>query len=414
MKILFFSHGKRANGGAERCLLDLVKGLKQARESWEIYVVFPAKDELWEMTRPYLSGYAFIRQPWWLVRPKKRNWRKRLLFNLKKSPAIRKTRDYIREIKPDITITNTLATPIGAIASQAENIPHDWFIHEIPELARNLTYLFCEGSCLEKISSLSQRILVPSDFAGKYYTNKLSSPEKIDVVYQSVEVNPPKRTEPDQSFTIGMLGNFEPNKGQHIAIEALREVVKKYPDTRLLLIGGNNSRYAQELEKRITEYNLRQNVSIVAHTVHPHDYLIQADAALVCSGFECFGRVIVEGLKCGLPVIVPDKPFGQELIKEGLCWFPRLMRWKTSKGKVAPVFIEKSNGYSYSVYEYMNVETREYYSKETIQWEIKAGNRTGTVEQMDANVEAMARDLQEILRIGAEQERLWEVYESRQ
>ena len=103
----------------------------------------------------------------------------------------------------------------------------------------------------------------------------------------------------------------------------------------------------------------------------------------------------------------------KELIKEGLCWFPRLMRWKTSKGEVAPVFIEKSNGYSYSVYGYMNVETREYYSKESIQWEIKAGNRTGTVEQMDANVEAMARDLQEILRIGAEQKRLWEVYEGR-
>lgn len=34
----------------------------------------------------------------------------------------------------------------------------------------------------------------------------------------------------------------------------------------------------------------------------------------------------------------------KELIKEGLCWFPRLMRWKTSKGEVAPVFIEKSNG----------------------------------------------------------------------
>ena len=50
-------------------------------------------------------------------------------------------------------------------------------------------------------------------------------------------------------------------------------------------------------------------------------------------------------------------------------------------------------------------------SKESVQWEIAAGNRTGTVEQMDANVEAMARDLQEILRIGAEQKRLWEVYE---
>ena len=103
----------------------------------------------------------------------------------------------------------------------------------------------------------------------------------------------------------------------------------------------------------------------------------------------------------------------KELIKEEICWFQRLMRWKTSKGEVALVFIEKSNGYSYSVYGYMNVETREYYSKETIQWEIKAGNRTGTVEQMDANVETMARDLQEILRIGAEQKRLWKVYEGR-
>lgn len=61
----------------------------------------------------------------------------------------------------------------------------------------------------------------------------------------------------------------------------------------------------------------------------------------------------------------------------------------------------------------MNVEAREYYSKESIQWEIMADKRTGTVEQMDANVEAMARDLQEILRIGAEQKRLWEVYKNK-
>ena len=81
----------------------------------------------------------------------------------------------------------------------------------------------------------------------------------------------------------------------------------------------------------------------------------------------------------------------KELIKEGLCWFPRLMIWKTSRGEVAPVFIEKSDGYSYSLYGYMNVGTKEYYSKESVQWEITAGNRTGTVEQMDANVEAMAR-----------------------
>lgn len=103
----------------------------------------------------------------------------------------------------------------------------------------------------------------------------------------------------------------------------------------------------------------------------------------------------------------------KELIKEGLCWFPRLMRWNTSKGEVAPVFGDTRDGYSYTSIGYMNVETKEMYSKEEIQYEIKSYNRTGTVEQMDANVEVMARDLQEILRISAEQKRLWEAYESR-
>ena len=48
-----------------------------------------------------------------------------------------------------------------------------------------------------------------------------------------------------------------------------------------------------------------------------------------------------------------------------------------------------------------------------MQWEIRAYNRIGTVEQMDANIEAMARDLQEILRLSSEQKRLWDVYEGR-
>lgn len=317
MKILFFSHGKRANGGAERCLLDLIKGIKQAHASWEIYAVFPGQDELWEMTRPYLSGYAFIRQPWWLVRPQKRGWRKRLLFNIQKRNAIRQTRNYLRTVAPDIAITNTLATPIGAWAAREENITHYWFIHEIPPLARNLVYLFNEGKSLKQVGALSQKIIVPSDFVGEYYKAHFPEAGKIEVVYQSVDIVPPARPRVDQPFTIGMLANFEPNKGQHIAIEAFREVVKEYPDTHLLLIGGNHSRYAQEIKESVIAYKLESNVSIVEHTIHPHDYLIQADAALVCSGFECFGRVIVEGLKCGLPVVVPDKPFGRELIREG-------------------------------------------------------------------------------------------------
>ena len=103
----------------------------------------------------------------------------------------------------------------------------------------------------------------------------------------------------------------------------------------------------------------------------------------------------------------------KELIREGLCWFPRLMRWKTSVGEVAPVFKDNDNGYSYLLYGYMNIETREQYSKEVLQGEIIAELRVGTVEQMDANMVALERDLVEILRLSGEQRRLWEAYEER-
>lgn len=101
----------------------------------------------------------------------------------------------------------------------------------------------------------------------------------------------------------------------------------------------------------------------------------------------------------------------KKLIKKGLCWFPKLMRWKTSVGEVAPIFKDTDNGYSYSVCGYVNVETMEQYSKEVVQHEIRTDKRVGTVDTLEANIEAMERDLAEIMRWNGERKRLWQEYE---
>lgn len=93
----------------------------------------------------------------------------------------------------------------------------------------------------------------------------------------------------------------------------------------------------------------------------------------------------------------------KEIIKAGLCWFPRLMRWNTSVGEVAPVFKDTDDGYSYSICGYMNVKTKEQYPKESLQSEIAPEVRVGTVEQLDANVAALESDLKEILRMNGGQ-----------
>ncbi len=85
----------------------------------------------------------------------------------------------------------------------------------------------------------------------------------------------------------------------------------------------------------------------------------------------------------------------KEIIIDGLCWFPRLMRWQTSKGEASPVFEDYRNeGYYYRLKSYMDIHTRQEYPKELIQPEIKPENHTGTIEQLAQNVEAVERQVQ--------------------
>ena len=88
----------------------------------------------------------------------------------------------------------------------------------------------------------------------------------------------------------------------------------------------------------------------------------------------------------------------KELIVDGICWFPRLMRWNTSKGEVAPVFSDyKNEGYDYRLKAYMNIVTKEQYSIASVQEEIKAVNRMGTLENLQQGIEAvelMAKTIQ--------------------
>ena len=81
----------------------------------------------------------------------------------------------------------------------------------------------------------------------------------------------------------------------------------------------------------------------------------------------------------------------KEIIMDGLCWFPRLMRWQTSKGEVSPVFEDsRHEGYYYQLKSYMDIHTRQEYPKELIQPE----NRTGTIEQLAQNVESVEKQVQ--------------------
>ena len=106
---------------------------------------------------------------------------------------------------------------------------------------------------------------------------------------------------------------LHPLAGQRVLIEAMNEVVRVHPDTRLIVCGAGP--LADELksvarsagvERHVTFAGLVDNATIAR-------YCAAADLFVLPSLLEALPTVAVEALACGTPVLSSDNPGGLEL-----------------------------------------------------------------------------------------------------
>jgi glycosyltransferase involved in cell wall biosynthesis len=85
---------------------------------------------------------------------------------------------------------------------------------------------------------------------------------------------------------------------------------------RLELIGRERPDYGELLRRLAREGGVLDRVEFRPFTDDPHGHVAAADVALVCSR-EGFGRVTVEAMKAGRPVVGADCGATPELIRDG-------------------------------------------------------------------------------------------------
>lgn len=119
---------------------------------------------------------------------------------------------------------------------------------------------------------------------------------------------------PDQKILL-CVGELLPNKNQKMAIHAMREVVKTYPDAQLLLAG--NGPEQENLEAEVKACGLERNVHLLGYCTCLEKYQRITDVLLACSHREGLPLNLVEAMLTANPVVASVNRGHKELIRDG-------------------------------------------------------------------------------------------------
>jgi glycosyltransferase involved in cell wall biosynthesis len=111
-------------------------------------------------------------------------------------------------------------------------------------------------------------------------------------------------------------GRLAPQKGFDRLIPAWAQVARRHIDWELKIFGGG--KLQGELEQQIDELGLRGSARLMGYTDKLPQAMAEASFYVMSSRFEGFPMVLLEAMRCGLPIVSYDCPNGpRDLITHG-------------------------------------------------------------------------------------------------
>jgi glycosyltransferase involved in cell wall biosynthesis len=127
---------------------------------------------------------------------------------------------------------------------------------------------------------------------------------------------------------LAIVGQISSWKGHDTAIRALHELRADHPHARLLIVGEvkfaaantrlDNRAYLAELHRLARELSLQDAVEFLGERHDVPEIMARADAILVPSIEEPFGRTVAEAMAVGTPVVATSVGGPAELIEDGV------------------------------------------------------------------------------------------------
>lgn len=302
--------------GAEFALLELLVALKQ--RGVECSVILPSEGQLCSDLKKHNITYFTMPFRWW-AGPPLPVWRRIAISLWNFFIAIRMAITLSRW-KCDVVISNTTLISVGAVSAKLLGLPHVWNIHELG--VNHLKFEFYLGSkfSLMLINHLCKLGITCSRTVFQEFQKYIPT-SKLRMVYQSVTVDQDSTKtfslENNSKFKCVIVGRVDAGKQQEDAVRAISELTRQGVKLKLYIVGGPDPSYKKLLSNIILEHGLEKQVEFIGYVENAFPFVQFADILLNCSRIEAFGRVTVEAMKAGKPVIAARSYGNSELIREG-------------------------------------------------------------------------------------------------
>jgi glycosyltransferase involved in cell wall biosynthesis len=298
-------------GGAERCMLNLARGMTEKGHQVDLVLAQTKGPLLGEVPKSVrlvelLAGRTLASLPA-LVTYLRRERPEAMLSSLDHSNIVA------------VWARRLARAPVRVLVNE-QNTMSSW-AKRSPQLRRRVMPM-----AAKRFYPWADKVVAVSKGVADDLVQQVGIPEShVEVIYNPV-VTPEleakcaapldhpwfQRGQPPVLLGVGRLAR---QKDFPTLIQAFARVRRQIP-ARLMILGDGAERPV--LEETIDRLGLEQDVSLPGFVDNPFPYLKRSSAFVLSSRWEGLPTVVIEALYCGVPVVATDCPSGpREILKGG-------------------------------------------------------------------------------------------------
>lgn len=310
-----------AGGGAALSTLSLVEALAgEGISACAVCHDAGSADER-ERLREAVSGRVLFRPLyWWNRKIRAARWKRPLLalrqiastgWSYGSAAAIAR---FATAQGADLIHTNTFLTPEGGIVARRLGLPHVWHLRELLGPGQPFQ-LSRHGARLRRYVERHASLIVANSAASAAAAGDSLPAELVRIVPNGIDLaafTPRREPRPLGSPTVvGMVAALTSRTKRHaLFVEVARRLHENdLPNVEFRIYGldpaadGRSDSYAAGIHRLVTEAGLDRIFRFAGHVADPARIMSELDILVPPAENESFGRVAVEAMAAGLPVV---------------------------------------------------------------------------------------------------------------